>query len=109
MKRVILLFSILLFSTYTILAQSLSTETFSEANENLPLIGDNFDVPIDVDGFGELLTLTIYLDYDQVEVVEELAYKWDKSISKTISTMLNDMIEIMKTSGIDDYGNQPNT
>jgi hypothetical protein len=52
---------------------------------------------------------TIYLDYDQVEVVEELAYKWDKSISKTISTMLNDMIEIMKTSGIDDYGNQPNT
>jgi hypothetical protein len=64
MKRVILLFSILLFSTYTILAQSLSTETFSEANENLPLIGSNFDVPIDVDGFGELLTLTIYLDYD---------------------------------------------
>jgi hypothetical protein len=52
---------------------------------------------------------TIYLDYDQVEIVEELACKWDKSISKTISTMLHDMITIMKTSGIDEYGNQPNT
>jgi hypothetical protein len=51
---------------------------------------------------------TIYLDNEQVEVVQDLARKWDKSISKTISTMLNDMIEIMKASGIDEYGNQSN-
>lgn len=48
---------------------------------------------------------TIYLDLEQCEIVQELSNKWDKSLSKTISQMLNDMIEILRAAGIDEYGN----
>ncbi|MCB2214799.1 MAG: hypothetical protein KQH59_01920 [Desulfobulbaceae bacterium] len=48
---------------------------------------------------------TIYLDLEQCMIVQELSNKWDKSLSKTISQMLNDMIEIMRAAGIDEYGN----
>jgi hypothetical protein len=68
MKRAVFLLSILLLFSYNLIAQSLSTETFSEENENLPLIGNNFNIPIHVNGFGELLTLTIFFDYDHTVI-----------------------------------------
>lgn len=51
MKKLSLLFSILLISASVSLAQSLATITFSEPNNNLPAINNNFDVPINVAGF----------------------------------------------------------
>lgn len=51
MKKLSLLFSILLISASVSLAQSLATITFSEPNNNLPAVSNNFDVPINVAGF----------------------------------------------------------
>ncbi len=47
-------------------AQTLSTETFNEADENLPDVGTILNVPIDVTDIGEIFTLTVYLEYDDV-------------------------------------------
>ena len=48
---------------------------------------------------------TIYLTPEQTEIIEDLSRKWDKSRSKTISQCLTDFFDILKTSGIDEYGN----
>ncbi|MCF6169931.1 MAG: T9SS type A sorting domain-containing protein [Bacteroidales bacterium] len=63
MKKIIMFFSVFLILS-GLNAQTLSTDTFSEGNGNLPDVGTNFDVPIDVTGIGTINTLTVYLEYD---------------------------------------------
>lgn len=53
-----------LFLSLGVNAQTLSTDTFSDANGNMPAVGDTFNVPINVASIGEIYTLTAYLDYD---------------------------------------------
>ncbi len=64
MKRIIIFLSMALFLSYGVNAQTLSTDTFSDANGNMPAVGANFNVPIDVASIGDVFTLTIYLEYD---------------------------------------------
>lgn len=66
MKKLTLLFSILLISASFAFAQIVSTVTFSEENQNLPAVGSNFNVPINVSGF-PVPTYIIYIlvDYDK--------------------------------------------
>ena len=45
-------------------AQTLSTDTFNSANSNMPLVGNSFDVPIDVTSIGLIFTFTVYFEYD---------------------------------------------
>jgi len=64
-RKVILTLGLLLLSLSVAYTQSLSTETFSEANDNLPGVGSNFDVPIYVDGFPDVLQIIeVILEYD---------------------------------------------
>ena len=53
-----------LFLGYGVNAQTLSTDTFNSANTNMPLVGNSFDVPIDVTSIGEIFTFTVYFEYD---------------------------------------------
>ena len=64
MKRIIIFLSIALFLSFGVNAQTLSTDTFSDANGNMPAIGANFNVPVDVASIGDVFTLTVYLEYD---------------------------------------------
>lgn len=66
MKKLTLLFSILLIGVSFAFAQNVSTLTFSEENNNLPAVGSNFNVPINVSGF-PVPTYIIYIlvDYDK--------------------------------------------
>jgi hypothetical protein len=52
MKK-ITLFLMLLLLVYLASAQSLATIVFSDPNNNLPEIGDNFNVPVNIAGFTE--------------------------------------------------------
>lgn len=53
-----------LLLSFGVNAQTLSTDTFNTANANLPAVGSNFDVPVDITGIGEIFILTVYLEYD---------------------------------------------
>ena len=64
MKKIIIFLSMALFLSFGINAQTLSTDTFNSANGNLPDVGTNFDIPIDVTGIGEVYSLEIYFEYD---------------------------------------------
>jgi len=59
----------LLFLSFGATAQTLSTNTFSSGNGNLPAVGSNFAVPIDVTGIGTIFTLTVCIEYDP-EIME---------------------------------------
>ena len=64
MKKIIIFFSMALLLSFGVNAQTLSTDTFNEANANLPAVGSNFNVPIDITAVGEIFILTVYLEYD---------------------------------------------
>ena len=69
MKRIVLFLALLLFTHIVTTAQTLSTDTFSNGNSNLPAVGSTFDVPIDVTGIGTITNITIYFEVD-TEVVD---------------------------------------
>ncbi len=64
MKKIIIFFSMALLLSFGVNAQTLSTDTFNEANANLPAVGSNFNIPIDITAVGEIFILTVYLEYD---------------------------------------------
>jgi len=64
MKRLIIFLSMALFLSLGVSAQTLSTDTFNSANGNMPVVGANFNVPVNVTSIGDVLTLTVYLQYD---------------------------------------------
>ena len=64
MKRIIIFFTMILLFGFGVNAQTLSTDTFNQANGNMPAVGANFDVPVDVTGIGTMYTLTVYVEYD---------------------------------------------
>ncbi len=66
MRKLLILLSVLLIDISVTLAQpSLSTTTFSVANENLPPIASTFNVPINVAGFpSNLRYIEVVLNYD---------------------------------------------
>lgn len=64
MKKIIIFLAAALLLSFGVNAQTLSTDTYSDANGNLPPVGTNFDVPIDVTNIGDILTFTVYLEYD---------------------------------------------
>jgi len=64
MKRLILFLSMLVLFNIGTTAQTLSTTTFSTALGNLPAVGSNFAIPVDVTGIGDIFTLTIYISYN---------------------------------------------
>lgn len=64
MKK-ITLFLMLLSLVYLASAQSLATIVFSDANNNLPEIGDNFNVPVNIAGFTEPVRyIEVVLEYN---------------------------------------------
>jgi len=66
MKKVSLLFISLFLITIAGRAQSLATITFSSENENLPPLGSNFAVPVNVSGFpAQLYVVYIHINYDK--------------------------------------------
>jgi len=66
MKKVSLLFITLFLITFAVRAQSLSTITYSAANGNLPPLGSNFAVPVNVSGFpAQLYVVYIHINYDK--------------------------------------------
>lgn len=64
MKRLIIFLSMALLLSFEVNAQTLATDTFNDANGNMPAIGSNFNVPINVTSIGDVATLTVYLQYD---------------------------------------------
>lgn len=64
MKKIIIFFSLALLLGFGVNAQTLSTDTFNTTNANLPAVGSNFDVPVDITGIGEIFSLTVYFEYD---------------------------------------------
>lgn len=70
MKKVILLLSVCLISASVAFSQSLSTETYSEPNSNLPAVGSNFNVAINVAGFpANLRYIEFFFQYDPTVLV----------------------------------------
>lgn len=66
MKKASLLFISLFLITFILRAQSLATITFSPENENLPPLGGNFAVPVNVSGFpAQLYVVYIHINYDK--------------------------------------------
>ncbi len=64
MKKLIIFLSMAILLSFGVNAQTLSTDTFNSTNGNMPAVGANFNVPINVTSIGEVLTLTVYLQYD---------------------------------------------
>jgi len=64
MKRIIIFLSMALFLGLELNAQTLSTDTFSATNGNMPNINDTINVPIDVTNIGNVKYLMVYLDYE---------------------------------------------
>jgi len=58
MRKIIIFFSVLLFISFEVNAQTLATTT------SQPTVGDNINVPIIVNSIGDVYTLTVYLEYD---------------------------------------------
>lgn len=70
MKKIILLLSVCLLSTSVATSQSLSTLTYSESNSNLPAVGSNFNVAINVAGFpSNLRYIEFFFKYDPTVLV----------------------------------------
>jgi hypothetical protein len=64
MKKIIIFFTMALLLNFGVKGQTLSTDTFSSGNANLPAIGANFNVPINAASIGSIYTLTVYVEYD---------------------------------------------
>ncbi len=64
MKKIIIFFSMFLLLSFGVNAQTLSTDTYNSTNGNLPVVGTNFDVPVNVTAVGEINTFTVYVKYD---------------------------------------------
>lgn len=64
MKKLIIFLSVAMLLSFEVNAQTLATDTFNSANGNMPAVGANFNVPINVTSIGEVLTLTVFLQYD---------------------------------------------
>lgn len=74
MRKIILLISSMIISIVGVNAQTLSTETFSSGNANLPSIGSNFNVPINANSIGtNILSMTFYFEYDST-VIQNTGY-----------------------------------
>ena len=82
MKRKFLILCIFTLLGVGMLAQSLSTTTFSEANSNLPTVGATFNFPINVASIGTIYTLTIFIDYDPTVIT----YTGPGTIGNTVIT-----------------------
>ncbi len=72
MKKIILFIAILVGFGLMANAQSAATDTFNDGNGNMPVVGTNFDVPIDVTGFDAtampngITAITIYFEFDDM-------------------------------------------
>lgn len=65
MRKIIFLLSAILINLSVAFSQSLSTETFSVANSNLPLVGSTFNVPININALpATIRSIDVYLLYD---------------------------------------------
>jgi hypothetical protein len=95
MKRIIIFLSMALFLSLGINAQTLSTDTFSDANGNMPAVGANFDVPVDVASIGTIFTLTVYLQFDTA-VLTYTGYDTANAVANTqVSEYLPGLIKII--------------
>lgn len=101
MKRIILFISMLMFLSFGVTAQTLSTDTFSTANSNLPTVGSNFEVPIDVTDIGTMYSLTIYFEYDP-EIVSYTGYTNGQVSGITITDQTSSILKIL----VADFPNQ---
>ena len=103
MKRIILFLNLLLFLGLGATAQTptLSTTTFSNPNGNLPNVGANFAVPVDVTNIGDVLTMTIYINYDP-EVISYTGSQNPLVTGITISNIATNVLKII-------VGNFPDT
>jgi len=72
MKKIILFIAILVGFGLMANAQSAATDMFNDGNGNMPVVGTNFDVPIDVTGFdatampNSITAITIYFEFDDM-------------------------------------------
>jgi hypothetical protein len=74
MKKLIILLSALIIFGFELQAQTLSTVDFTDTNGNLPTVGSTFNVPVNVTRIGDVLGVTIFLDFDpNVLSIESLA------------------------------------
>lgn len=102
MKRIILFIALLLLTGYGATAQTLATETYSSVNGNLPTLGSQFDVPINVTDIGDVVNMTLYLSIDP-EVIDYQSY--NDGISEAIFTVTEQesgtrlMIEVNSSVG----------
>ncbi len=97
MKKIILFIAMLFAFQLGVNAQSAATVFFNDASDNLPDIGTNFDVAIDVTGFDAtsmplgITAITIYFEYDNT-VLNYTGYADD--IGGDITT---DVVELTET------------
>ncbi len=99
MKRIIIFLSMALFLSFGVNAQTLSTDTFNEANGNMPAIGANFNVPVDVTSIGDVFTLTIYLEYD-VNVLNYTGFA-NNTLNLHVTEPVSGVLKIL----VDDFPN----
>ena len=99
MKKIIIFLSMALFLSFGANAQTLSTDTFNSANGNLPAVGANFDVPVDVTSIGEIFTLTVYLEYDNTVL------SYTGSANAIANTTVTEMTESVIKIIIGDFPN----
>ncbi|MCF8236367.1 MAG: T9SS type A sorting domain-containing protein [Bacteroidales bacterium] len=94
MKRIITFISLLLFLSWGASAQTLSTTTFSTGNGNLPDVGDNFAIPVNVTDIGFMFTLTIYIDYDP-EVLEYTDFQNGSVSGITVTNPASNILKVL--------------
>ena len=83
MKRLILIFSVLLVSLSVTLAQELATDIYSTTNSNLPTVGSSLEVTVNISDFPTSVRyIEVVLDYDPaVLVYDEVINLQDPEVS----------------------------
>lgn len=76
MKRIIIFFTMTLLLSFGVNAQTMSTDYFNTSEGNMPVIGNSFDVPIDVLSIGTIFTFTVYFEFDPAVLT------WDGTYSE---------------------------
>lgn len=107
MKKIFVLLAISLIFILNSNAQSAATIVFNETNGNLPAVGTNFDVPVNVTGFsagsmpGGISTILVFIVYDTA-VLDYTGY--DNSISGLLYTVLQQNDTMIRVDVIDWFG-----
>lgn len=103
MRKSLIFMSFLLFTTTAILAQSLSTDTYSVGNSNLPSVGSTFNVPVNISGFPgtvRYVESVVIFDPSVLEYIGTANHRGGFAVSTATSTPLTGMLKLNYNNGL---------